>query len=467
MPSIDQPRPRRYTGSSNVEVPHDKGTALREIHARTVPSIHEFSDPIPDIESDSESITYPDGGLEANLVALGSFIGCIVNMGIINAIGAIQLYVSTHQLSHMLASSISWVFSIFLSLTYFLSIFTGPIFDAKGPRFLLVPSTLLIFAGLMGAASSTKIWHFILSFFVLGLGNGLGLTPLISVINHWYKKRRANLTGMAMAGGLVGGLVFPLLLRYLYAHYGFMWAMRILAFICLGLMVAPIFLVKARVSSQQDDSLGWLLFKESFHTLKPKKLLQPLFGLLLLGGVFAELALTLLLTYYATFAIAHGVSESTSYILLAVWNALSIVGRLLPGYAADKVGCFNVNIVLMVFFCIFLFGLWLPSGGNLAALYAFAVLGGFSTGSIFSLLPACFALITPVSEIGATNGIVYTFCGLGNLFGLPIASAVIRSGSAHDYNMFAVFVGLLAVMGLLFWTGARYKLVGWRINVRA
>lgn len=418
-------------------------------------------------QEDQEEIDYPDGGLAANLVAFGSFMGCVVVMGIVNSIGAIQVYVSTHQLKDLSTVAISWAFSVFLSLTYFLGIVGGPIFDAKGPLPLLLPSTLFIFAGLFGAASSTKIWHFILSFFVLGSGNGLAMTPLISSISHWFKKRRANYTGIAMAGGLVGGLVFPLLLHFLYAKYGFEWAMRIFAFLCVGCMLFPIVLVKPRIQGHARPAhFGWALIASVFKSLNPKRFLLPLFAFLLAGGILAELLLTLLLTYFASYAISHGVSESTSFVLISVWNAVSIIGRLVPGYVADKAGCYNVNIVLMAMFCIFCFGLWLPARGNVPALYAFAVVGGFSTGSVFSLLPACFALITPVSEVGGTNGIVYAMCGLGNLFGLPIASAFITSERAHEYDMFAIFVGLVAVAALVFWYAGRYSMVGFKVNVR-
>lgn len=59
----------------------------------------------------------------------GSFCGAATCLGIINSVGAIQAHVSTHQLKDMSASSISWIFSIYLCLTYALGIFTGPVFD--------------------------------------------------------------------------------------------------------------------------------------------------------------------------------------------------------------------------------------------------------------------------------------------------------------------------------------------------
>ena len=124
--------------------------------------------PIATVTEDDSSIEYPEGGLKAYSVILGSFLGLIVNLGLINSIGAIQAYVSTHQLLNLKATSISWIFSIYLSLAYAGGIITGPIFDKRGPLEILIVATAFIFLGLMGAAQSVEIWQFILSFISLG-----------------------------------------------------------------------------------------------------------------------------------------------------------------------------------------------------------------------------------------------------------------------------------------------------------
>ena len=110
-----------------------------------------------DTVSTIEEENYPDGGWKAYLVLCGSFLGLVVNMGLINSIGAIQAYVSTHQLAGVAASSVAWIFSIYLALAYAIGIFIGPIFDRHGALELLVIATILLFAGLMGTASSTTL----------------------------------------------------------------------------------------------------------------------------------------------------------------------------------------------------------------------------------------------------------------------------------------------------------------------
>lgn len=429
------------------------------------------NEPIAIIGEVQDEKEYPDGGFHSYLIVAGSFLGLIVNLGIINSIGAIQVYVSNHQLADVKATTISWIFSIYLALAYFIAIFTGPIFDRNGPLGLLVCSTVLIFLGLMGSANSVAVWQFVLSFISLGIGNGLGMTPLIGVISHWFLKKRGNCTGIATSGGSVGGLIFPLMLRHTYAVYGYEWAIRILAFTCLGCMILATVIVRPRFSTKDNEDVSerghkFRTLTMTFDSLRSIKLNDPKYIYVILGAFFAELSLVLLLTYFATYAIAQGVTEATSYILLAVWSGTGIFGRWIPGYVSDHYGRFNINVVMLLVYNLAIFVLWLPFGSNLSVLFAFSVIGGFSLGSILSLLPACLAQITPVNEFGAKYGLLNACLSFANLFGIPIASVVIGNGSVHNYNMFVVFVGILSVIGTFFWYLSRFALVGFKLNVK-
>ena len=48
--------------------------------------------------SEANPDDFPDGGLAAYLVLFGSFMGLIADFGIANSLGAIQSYVTSHQL---------------------------------------------------------------------------------------------------------------------------------------------------------------------------------------------------------------------------------------------------------------------------------------------------------------------------------------------------------------------------------
>ena len=107
-------------------------------------------------QDDEASSPYPEGGLKAWSVVFGSFSGMTASFGVLNSVGTFQAYLSTHQLAHESPSSIGWIFSLLAFLTFFCGVQIGPVFDAKGPRWLVAAGSVLLFAGMMGVAESTS-----------------------------------------------------------------------------------------------------------------------------------------------------------------------------------------------------------------------------------------------------------------------------------------------------------------------
>lgn len=92
---------------------------------------------------------FPEGGLKAWSVVLGSFCGSFSVFGIINSTAVFQQYFSAHQLSNYTESQIGWIFGLSLFLTFFCGAPIGPIFDAYGPRLLIFCGSILLIASIM------------------------------------------------------------------------------------------------------------------------------------------------------------------------------------------------------------------------------------------------------------------------------------------------------------------------------
>jgi MFS family permease len=115
---------------------------------------------------DDEETTYPDGGLEAWLVVLGSFCGMYVPSPTLrntlsksqqrSKTSLLRLYeqhqhiqLFTHLLSPYSTSSVGWIFSIYIFLTFLCGVFIGPVFDARGPRVLVFAGSVSLMASVM------------------------------------------------------------------------------------------------------------------------------------------------------------------------------------------------------------------------------------------------------------------------------------------------------------------------------
>ena len=115
---------------------------------------HDVGSPPPE-NAASDEITYPEGGLRAYSVVFGSFCGMTASFGFMNTVGTFQAYLSTHQLAHYSSGSVGCIFSLYVFLAFFCGIQIGPIFDAKGPRWLVVAGTVCLVVGAIGVAEST------------------------------------------------------------------------------------------------------------------------------------------------------------------------------------------------------------------------------------------------------------------------------------------------------------------------
>ena len=106
-------------------------------------------------EPEGQVVTYPEGGLRAWLVVFGSFCAMLAAFGLANSVGTYQAYLSTHQLADYDESTIGWIFSIYVFFAFFCGVQIGPVFDAKGPRWLILAGSVCLVAAVMGLAEAT------------------------------------------------------------------------------------------------------------------------------------------------------------------------------------------------------------------------------------------------------------------------------------------------------------------------
>jgi MFS family permease len=127
---------------------------------------------------------------------------------------------------------------------------------------------------------------------------------------------------------------------------------------------------------------------------------------------------------------------------------------------ADKVGHFNVMVVMGALTSILILGLWLPASGD-APIILFASLFGISSGAGIGLTPALCAKLSPITDIGVRTGTVFTISAFAGLTGSPIGGALIaRSGGSFDSAI--AFGGASCAIGTMFFVASRVAFVGWK-----
>ncbi|KAJ5693176.1 hypothetical protein N7462_002599 [Penicillium macrosclerotiorum] len=415
-------------------------------------SVHR--DPVSRVTTDDEGNIYPEGGLEAWLVVLGSFLGLFGSLGLVNTIGTFQAYIESHQLKDYSSGSIGWIFGMYAFLTFFCGVQIGPIFDARGPRLLVFAGSVCEMAMIVLLGFCTEYWHFMLVIGVLGgVGASLIFTPAISAIGHFFYEKRGVATGIAATGGSIGGIAFPLILEALFPKIGWGWATRVIALIVLIAFGFANLLIRSRLPQKPFSKENVL---PDFRIFRDAR-----FALTTASVFFIEWGLFVPISYISSYALDHGFSTQFSYQILAILNVGSFFGRWLPGFFADFLGRFNTLIATVALCLLCNACLWLPAGSSMALLVIYALLFGFSSGSNISLTPVCVGQLCKTEHYGRYYATAYTIVSFGTLTGIPIAGEILTRCDGQYWGIIAFTTACYAI-GLACCTAVKVIHVGWR-----
>jgi MFS family permease len=376
----------------------------------------------------------------------------------IQTIGTFQAYLSENQLSDQTESAVGWVFGIYAFLSFFCGIQIGPWFDAKGPRVPVFMGSILILATYLLLGVCTAYWHFLIVFGILGgLGTSLVFTPAVAAIGHWFMRRRGSCTGLAAAGGSLGGIVYPLTLKSLFPQIGFAWSCRVVALINLVLLIVANLGIRGRLPPKKASRENLLPDLKIFR--------DRTFALTTIAVFFMEFGLFIPIGYLVSYALAEGVESGYSYNLIVIFNAASTIGRYLPGLAADKLGRFNCMLAMIFLGVISLFGFWLPAHSSRALLTIFAVAFGFASGSAISLTPVCVGQLCKVENYGRYYATCFTIVSFASLTGIPIAGQLVTAMDGR-YTGLVAFTGAAYTISFCFYVAARISGVGWSLKMK-
>ncbi|CAK7240762.1 MAG: hypothetical protein STHCBS139747_002209 [Sporothrix thermara] len=386
----------------------------------------------------------PDGGWRAWLLVFGAWCTSFCSFGWINSVGVFQEYYETGPLSTYSSSTVAWIPSLQIFFIMAMGPIIGRLFDSYGPRYIILVGTFMHVFGLMMASISTSYYQLLLS---QGVCSAIGVAaifqPALNCIPGWFNKRRGAAYGIVSTGSSLGGVIYPIMVSRLIDSIGYGWAMRACAFLILGLLIIANLTIHSRFHAHPN-------FKPSGSLSRAQLIapfVEPGFALLLLGMFFLTFGIFVPITYIPVSALATGhVSETLAQYTVSILNALSLFGRLLSGWASDKIGKYNSFIVSCYCAGIVVLALWIP-GTSKSAVLAFAALFGFFSGAYISLIASLVAQVSPHKEIGYRTGLVFLVGSVPGLVTSPIAGAILAEHNNTNWVGVKVFSGVLLLVG--------------------
>jgi len=333
----------------------------------------------------------------------------------------------------------------------------GWIVDRFGPRRLMMAGIVMAGGALigLGATSLAGAFYFFYFFNALGYVCG-GPLPCQVLVSRWFDATRGKVMGIAYLGIGVGGAIVPLLSAWLTLRFGWRVSLQLLG----GLIVLVALPLAYFVRENPDDDAR---LKPSRHgddegahavarRLQPgvsiaQIVRTPVFYLLALGSMCSIAAVGGTNQHLKLFlSLDRGYSQADAARIISLVLTISIGGRLLMGWLADRVPRKRVMLLIYLLVAAAIPLLLLrPVASGAAPMYVFAAIFGLGLGGEYLIIPLMAGELFGVAVLGRVMGIVLTADGVAEATA-PMLVGYLRDRTG-SYNTGFILLVAIALVG--------------------
>ncbi|MBS1839542.1 MAG: MFS transporter [Acidobacteria bacterium] len=306
-----------------------------------------------------------------------------------------------------------------------LGLVAGAVIDRIGARWVILAGAACVGVSLLLMARMTKLWQYELLCVLEVLGYVLA-GPIANqvLVSRWFRARRGRAMGIAYLGLGAGGVVAPLLINYLIRTHGWRHALEIIA-IALMIVLFPIGIWVTRSTPEEcgltpdgeatdsAESAGRAAEAESgvAEAARTKN-----FWLILIGATLAIGAIGGVIQHFVLFLRDEGYSATAAAQFFSRLILASLAGRILVGYAVDRVS--KKNAMALFYFLIGAAVLLLGAAKVPAFVWIFAMIFGFSMGADYMLVSLVTAECFGTRSLGKLLALIIMGYSLGQ-WGFP------------------------------------------------
>lgn len=304
-------------------------------------------------------------------------------------------------------------------------IIMGRLNDRIGPRIVLTTCALLAGLGFLLMYFVHSLWQFYV-FYTLMIGIGLSgfWVPLLSTVARWFHEKRAAMSGLVLTSvGLATLVGAPLATIFLSV---FDWRV---SFLIMGSSILLIIPISAQFLRREPAEMGQLPDGNKMELEQKKTVTTGLslaealrrshFWLFCFATMSFGYCSNTIVVHIVPSALLLNISPIGAAGILATVGAISLVGRLILGHAADKMG--DRQVYMLGFIITSLSLLWLIVSKQSWMLYLFAVVFGLAQGGMSAVGSPLLAEIFGLRSHGSIFGVANFLYTIGAALG-PVAS---------------------------------------------
>ena len=248
-------------------------------------------------------------------------------------------------------TAISLGFSLKQLETGILAPVSGYLIDRVGPRIMAASGNVVMTVGLLLFASMDSVWEFYIASLTIALGQGMGAhMAYITPVMHWFHRKRgiaSSFIAMGRGWGYVGSLPITILL----VAFGWREAATISAIAFLVVNFPMALLLRARpepygwrpdgaaVPLQASSGPGSKEQRQDGESYSVKDAMKMAsFWLVLLANAIYSFGTSTNHVHFITHLRFTGFTAPSAAVIVTIYGAVQVFGRLACGWIGDKVG---------------------------------------------------------------------------------------------------------------------------------
>ena len=364
---------------------------------------------------------------------------------------------------------------LYISLPFLSTLFSSRL--SRWRRSAAVVGLIISGAGLVISASSTAVWHLLVTQGILcGLGSALVYSPTTLYLDEWFIRRKSYAYGVILASKNIVGTGTPFLTPALLGRLGLQNTLRIWGVITIsGILVVP--LMHSRTASGTNS--------ESYTTRRTpwKFLTHPTFYIFHIANIVFSSGYGLPQTYLPSYArqVLH-LTPVESSLMLVLFNVPGIFSSIAFGMLGDGIRLFGtytltpftITFLSAIGSALSVFLLWgLAARSGVVGLALFSAVYGFFAGAYSATWGGVLKEVEREAishnesiDTGVVYGLLNGGRGLGFVVGGVAGIELLKSGAVQqssnwgygtDYGFIILYTGVSAVIGgwSILWTSGK------------
>ncbi|NXP26553.1 MOT2 protein, partial [Scytalopus superciliaris] len=404
----------------------------------------------------------PDGGY-GWVVVVSAFMVMGLTVAVLKTFGL--FFVEIQQHFDGLASTTSWITSVTIATFHLGAPVASSLCVRYTHRTVVMTGGLLAFSGMaLGFFGFSMVWMYATTGFLQGLGISFSWTPAISIVSHYFSKKRALANAIASAGECAFAFIFGPFFQWLISQYGWKGALLIIGGIQLNICVGGALMRPLASSCLLEDShsetgpapgnsvsrtdkedvppithktFNWVLLR------RPEFVLYSIFGILAAMSFFVPPLFLVPLSY------SLGIDESWTASLLSLLAMVDFAGRLLCGWYANLHVTKTIHLLAMTITLISTSLMLLTLANNYVSLAIFTGFYGFFFGTTVAIHITVLADIVGMTDFDSALGLFMLIRSTGGFVGPPLAGLIVDMAGDYRAGFYMAGSSLILSAGFL------------------